>query len=342
MVFELKKALIYRLKVLKYWLEENNTYEISLSYYLLSAEYEGLFDTTNSIISAYKCAEYEKKLKENSFTASAFLRLGVAYKMKRMLDSAHYCFKKAMDLSKKYKNKVIEPISEVYLTKTYFEKNDLINAKKTGMQVLDTLLITGPSILISQLAQTLMQINEKENNFKEALRFHKLFIRNRDSVSNEKNKRLMLQKEFDYNLEKKENENIQLSQKNLIQSLQLKQNQSLLIGSIGFMVLIILIAYLFIRQSKLKAEQKSAVLEQKLLRSQMNPHFIFNSLQAIQNFILNNDSKEAVKYLSSFANLTRSVLENSRIDFIVLSKEINLLRNYLQLQKLRFDLRLQM
>jgi LytS/YehU family sensor histidine kinase len=63
----------------------------------------------------------------------------------------------------------------------------------------------------------------------------------------------------------------------------------------------------------------------------MNPHFIFNCLQAIQSFI---EEKRAVKYLSSFGALTRSVLENSRMESIPLDKEIALLRHYLDLQKM--------
>jgi sensor histidine kinase YesM len=105
------------------------------------------------------------------------------------------------------------------------------------------------------------------------------------------------------------------------------------------LILVFMVAYLFVRQNKIKAEQANSLLEQKLLRSQMNPHFIFNSLQAIQNYILKHDEKQAVKYLSSFAAVTRNVLENSRMDAIPLKKEISLLENYLQLQKLRFKSR---
>ena len=90
------------------------------------------------------------------------------------------------------------------------------------------------------------------------------------------------------------------------------------------------------RQFRYKNKEREILLEQKLLRSQMNPHFIFNSLQAIQNFILKHNEKDAVKYLGSFASIARSVLENSRLELIPLRKEVSLLGNYLQLQKLRF------
>jgi PAS domain S-box-containing protein len=90
-----------------------------------------------------------------------------------------------------------------------------------------------------------------------------------------------------------------------------------------------------ITENKLAHEQINS-LRQKVLRSQMNPHFIFNSLNAIQSYVLKNDSELAVKYLNSFAKLIRMILDSSRFDYISLKKEINILEYYLQLQQLRF------
>jgi LytS/YehU family sensor histidine kinase len=78
-------------------------------------------------------------------------------------------------------------------------------------------------------------------------------------------------------------------------------------------------------------------LEQKLLRSQMNPHFIFNALGAIQSFIQKNEKDEATSYLSKFSRLIRLILENSRLNYVSLAKELKSLQDYLQLQQLLFD-----
>jgi len=87
----------------------------------------------------------------------------------------------------------------------------------------------------------------------------------------------------------------------------------------------------------MREQNRFLVLEQKLLRSQMNPHFIFNSLSSIQSFIFENNPVEAGSYLSRFAELIRSILYNSREEYITLEKEIQTLINYLDLQKLRYD-----
>lgn len=75
--------------------------------------------------------------------------------------------------------------------------------------------------------------------------------------------------------------------------------------------------------------------ELKALRAQMNPHFIFNAINSIQSFILKNNTHEAHKYLTKFARLIRSVLENSKHDFILLSQEIESLKLYIELEALR-------
>jgi LytS/YehU family sensor histidine kinase len=79
-----------------------------------------------------------------------------------------------------------------------------------------------------------------------------------------------------------------------------------------------------------------AQLEMKALRAQMNPHFIFNALNSIQTFMMKNETEQALSYLSRFARLIRNVLDTSQLNIIPVSKEIKMLENYLELEKLRF------
>lgn len=96
-----------------------------------------------------------------------------------------------------------------------------------------------------------------------------------------------------------------------------------------------LAAFLFYRSNQ---QQKLAnnLLALKSLRSQMNPHFIFNALNSVNNFISKSDERSANRYLSDFSKLMRSVLENSEEDFIPLTKELELLELYVKLEHSRF------
>ncbi|MFN8285861.1 MAG: histidine kinase [Chitinophagales bacterium] len=104
-------------------------------------------------------------------------------------------------------------------------------------------------------------------------------------------------------------------------------------------LIVLLIVYLYYQNRQIKAETMLQVMEaeQAALRSQMNPHFIFNVLNSIQSFLGDNDRKQAQNFLGKFSQLIRRILENSKHPFITLEEEIQSLQLYLQLEKMRFE-----
>jgi hypothetical protein len=112
---------------------------------------------------------------------------------------------------------------------------------------------------------------------------------------------------------------------------------------IGIIMLLViaLIAVIFwgIKHFKDNVEWKANLVrvEQRALLAQMNPHFIFNSLNSVQQYIMANDKESAHTYLQKFASMMRKVLENSNQSTTTLNEEIELLKLYLQLESLRFD-----
>ncbi|WP_238807073.1 PAS domain S-box protein [Emticicia aquatica] len=85
------------------------------------------------------------------------------------------------------------------------------------------------------------------------------------------------------------------------------------------------------------ANKSKAELELRALQMQMNPHFVFNALNSIQSYVMNQDTFTANSYLSKFARLIRLFLDSSRSKFITLAEEINLLTLYIELENIRFD-----
>jgi hypothetical protein len=127
-----------------------------------------------------------------------------------------------------------------------------------------------------------------------------------------------------------------LAKDNELNRLKLSRTRLIFIGIGAGILLTSLILLLVIQRRKLKADQRSVSMEQRLLRAQMNPHFIFNSLASIQNFVINENSDMASVYLSRFSQLVRNILDNSVEEYVPLEKEINTIENYLELQKVRF------
>jgi ligand-binding sensor domain-containing protein len=108
---------------------------------------------------------------------------------------------------------------------------------------------------------------------------------------------------------------------------------------LGMITMIFTIRYRYLKrteQEKNELYRKIVDTELKALRAQMNPHFIFNSLNSIQRFILESDTQGAHKYLGKFSKLVRKTLNNSRKEMIPLSEELETLRLYIELESLRF------
>lgn len=103
--------------------------------------------------------------------------------------------------------------------------------------------------------------------------------------------------------------------------------------------MLVLIWAFFQKQKKIKENARNELvkLEQKLFRLQMNPHFVFNALLAIQGFMYMNKPKEAGRYLTAFAKLIRHTLYGSTDEYIPLDREIEALQYYIELQRLRFN-----
>jgi ligand-binding sensor domain-containing protein len=110
---------------------------------------------------------------------------------------------------------------------------------------------------------------------------------------------------------------------------------------LGLLAIVLVLRYIVGRikggeRRKTEYNRRIAELEAKALTNQMNPHFIFNSLNSVQHLILEKEEKQALNFLADFATLMRQMLNNSRKSFISLEDEIAFLARYLELEKIRF------
>ncbi|MNY02896.1 Sensor histidine kinase YehU [compost metagenome] len=171
----------------------------------------------------------------------------------------------------------------------------------------------------------------------------KLEAQKKAALETSKNK--LAQQQLVYDFEKKQL-NQKLAQGKKVAAIKLdsekktavKNNWLIAVSSV--FLLFLLGAYFYYRNNKQK--QAITVLEknqikQKLLITQMNPHFIFNSVQNIESLIDNKQNDEAVVYLGKFSKLTRQILENSNENYISLEEELEMIENYLSIQQLLYE-----
>jgi two-component system sensor histidine kinase YesM len=113
-----------------------------------------------------------------------------------------------------------------------------------------------------------------------------------------------------------------------------RKNRSnfVLVGSVILLTTLLLL----IIKAWFSIRKRNKQIALQSLRREMNPHFIFNSLNSVNQFIANNNERKANKYLTSYSNLMRNIMENSNKDYVTLNVEIDQLKKYLELEKLRF------
>ncbi len=253
---------------------------------------------------------------------------------KKAIDAANELIEVADKINNK--NSLINGL--LSLSKTYIETNDYMLAKANIEKALSLLDTEDELTLIAEVHENASKIYEHIGQYKPALhheRKHKSFA---DSILNVSSKASI--EELNVAYETKEKEEI-IKRLELQGSLDKKTSQqriSLIAGGLISTILLSIVGLLMFNQKKLKLISQKENIEQRLLRSQMNPHFIFNAISSIQNYLYDQkDLKVALTYMSKFAELMRQILENSREETVPLSTEISSLQNYLELQQLRYN-----
>ncbi|MDA3943453.1 MAG: tetratricopeptide repeat protein [Bacteroidetes bacterium] len=172
-----------------------------------------------------------------------------------------------------------------------------------------------------------------QGNFKQAYTFLEQHHTAVDSISSAEVKKNVAELNTKYETKVKEQQ-IEL----LTSEIKIKnQRMWLFVAATISLLLAFLIGIFFYIRKKKENTQRQEMLKQQLLRSQMNPHFLFNALGSIQNFMLKNETKRAAGYLNNFASLTRNILEHSAQEFVSVSEEIETLSSYIELEKMRLE-----
>ncbi len=275
-------------------------------------------------------------IKELKGIHNALEDIGQVYLRQGQLQKARSSCQQALSMARQLNDRRGIARAQINLAGIYQAMGQPASALDYGDQGIRLARKIGAKDLLKDGYGTLIGLAEKRGDYQQAFRHLKLYTQYQDSLADEATNDKMNELHARYESEKKEQQIKGLSQQAQIQQLELEQQRLYLFGLAVLVLVIVLLGYLFFRQSILRNQHKTIDLEQKLLRAQMNPHFIFNALTAIQQFMYANHPAEAGRYLSKFAKLMRLTLENSRDEYITLQKEIQTLEHYFELQRLRF------
>ncbi|WP_341216624.1 tetratricopeptide repeat protein [uncultured Wocania sp.] len=291
-----------------------------------------------------KSLQVSQEINDFKHTSITYINIGNAYLKLGKPIVARKNYKNAKNISKKTENKRILSTSFLGIAETYLHDKHYLQALTfalQGQQIAKELdLLESQKIAVDILSE----VYQNTKQYKKAFESYKEFKKLNDSLFNKENIERIAQLEAEYKYKQaidsagiKElqltktitttNINLERTQRNYLWAIIGVLMVSMLLGSVIF--------YQKLRHAKAKTQ--NAVIEQKLLRSQMTPHFIFNSLSVLQGMILNKEEKKPINYLSRFSKLMRITLENSRDKLVLLSQELLAIENYLALQNLEND-----
>ncbi len=322
-------------------------------------EYAELF----SLLHQYDSAWHYYHLFDTSRVTEKDLRIylvstGETYLLQKDYKRALQNFLRGLAMHRKLNDR--NEIKRVLLdiAKTYLALNNNRAALPYAREGLDLSLETKSRQFIRDGYQILYSLYDRLHKTDSAYFYYQKYIAIKDIVVSDQIKGRFAAYKYEQQINSINNEKLISEQQLKIQQQRLAQSslqKKILIS--GLVCLIIISGFIFrtislkrkneknlrelveneLQIQKLESQKKLSELEMQALRAQMNPHFISNSLSAINLFILENNRLQASEYLSKFARLVRLILQNSQETFIPLERELEALQLYLELESLRFD-----
>ena len=332
-----KPALEYYQKALDIANDLDDQTYIGISLQNVGVAYRKLGNNKKALEYLEQSLKVSQEIGDSKGIYNSHLNRGRIFERMGESDQAILSFKSALVAAEKMGNKSKKAEALLNLVREYLRNNYLQNASRLAPRM--ELLMGGveETNLKKDIYEALSEYYSKTGDFKNAYSNYLEFTALKDTLFNQDSRKEISEMQTLYELDKKEKEI-------LIQNLKIEKQQNRLYYILSAIALLIILSSLLFSRYKLKQknfraelERKNIEIEQRLLRTQMNPHFIFNSLNSINSFISDSDPDSAQSFLSKFARLMRYILENSRKTMVPLKDEVNTLKLNMELEQLRFD-----
>lgn len=308
---------------------ENKTDEISQIYVQTAQNSLQQNDASNAILNYKRALDYSKEKPKEIIKLNN--EIAKVYVADNQLQKALAINQELLAEAQKTNDFETQIIQMQSLASIYFKQNDAKNALLMLKNAYKIAFENGKTAEAKMCLMQMISFYKTNNNDKESIVLYEQFFQNFDALI-QKDTTLIDAKTFQIT----EQKIVQLEkERSLKDELISRKNRFnyVLIGS----VLLLLLIFGFLVKALFSIKKKNKEIALQSLRREMNPHFIFNSLNSVNQFISQNKELEANKYLTSYSNLMRNIMENSNKDFVTLSNEVEQLKKYLDLEHLRFQ-----
>ena len=334
-------ALNHFLKALEIEKKYNNLLGLAINHQNIGSIYERKGDFEKALEYYSKSLEYNKQIHSKIGKVICNTSIGNVYLKQNKINEAISIIKPNIALAEELGDDYYRADVYVNMGKAYVQAK---NFKKA-----DKYLIKGLSIAIDKKLPSVAQeaykqyakLKQEQGNYKEALFFYKKYNEKQNEILNEKNRQLVTDVIIkQIKLENKAKLET-LGQQNQLVTEKLNRTKKTFYFTLFLALASLVLGFIFYKQSQLRKERQLMNLEQNLLRARMNPHFIFNSLNSLKMFIIQQRPKEAVVYLSTFSKLVRTILQSTIDKEISLKEEIDTLKMYVSIENTRFSNQIQ-
>jgi tetratricopeptide (TPR) repeat protein len=265
---------------------------------------------------------YRRALPGHPLPTNVNLRIGECYLLQGKFDTAYAYLNKVYNEEKIIHDLPILIPAMMGMSRIYIHRDQIDSSLLLAREAYEMANQGGVRQDKRDASLLLASIYEKMNNSGLALSFYKQYVALKDSILSDQFKGQL------YSFKRRSDDAAHDSEVHFL--------RSVLLVIVIVAVFVFLVLILRHKNEKLRLKQRSTNLEMQAIRAQMNPHFIFNCLTAINHFILNNDTGKASDYLTRFSRLIRLVLINSEKATVTLEEELTLTKLYLEMEQLRF------
>lgn len=321
------KAINYTLEAAEIQKIKKDTLNLSITYNNMAVIYKNIQDLSNALKYNTMSLSLNIDMQDDNAIAKSLNNLGQVFELSGNAKEAIAYYLKAAKLNESLQILNSNPLKN--LGSIYLRTNEIEKAKTFYLKALQIENQLGTISKRKDIYNMLLNISIQNKNFEKSLLYQEkreqLYLEEIAFENNEKVRLIENQYQLavtEIELEKEKNSN--------------DKNRIIFIAAFLMLLLIALFIFQKNRNRKLKLEHEKMRLEQKVLRSQMSPHFIFNALTAIQNSLLDNDSIKSATYISRFSKLLRNIFDSIQYNEILLVDEMDTLQNYIDIQKLRF------
>lgn len=322
------QALLYLENSVKLQSLRNDSVRLSATYNNLAIIYKNIGEFDQAFDYNKESLKISIETKDSRGIGKSYSNIGRVYEMIGDTDSAFVYYQKAIENN--IKTDFVNSIPYRNMGDLYTTIKDYQKAEKNYFKAIDIESKNENHIVMYTIYTALLNNSIQNKDFEKALKYQKK--KDISSNINLKHANEEKVKMIDYQYKFLANES------ELTQEKEINDKNKIIFGVIlGILSIGLLYWYQKNKNSKLKIAQEKLRLEQDVLRSQMNPHFIFNALSAIQNSLLDNEPIKSAGYLSKFAKLIRQNFDFINQNQILLKEEIDALQNYMDTQKMRFN-----